>query len=122
MRNRGPKLSAAVALMALCLNLPACGQTQATSSAQALPSDAELDALWNARKWDDLAAALANPDSPQSVARGMNWLHSRLDEGGGLLLGMFYARDLWLVGTSQNIADPDRDLRVTAGMITLYTV
>ena len=37
------------------------------------------------------------------------------------MLGILYARDLWMVGKSQNLADPSKDLRLTAGMITLYT-
>jgi hypothetical protein len=51
----------------------------------------------------------------------MDWLHTRLDAGGGLLLGLLYARDLWVVGNSQHVADPAKDMRVTAGMIALYT-
>jgi hypothetical protein len=37
------------------------------------------------------------------------------------MLGLLYARDLWVVGKNQNVADPAKDMRMTAGMITLYT-
>jgi hypothetical protein len=96
-------------------------QPQATPTIQPMPSGAELDALWTARKWNDLGAALSHPDSAASFTRSMDWLHTRLDAGGGLLLGLLYARDLWLVGESQNVTDPAKDLRMTAAMITLYT-
>jgi hypothetical protein len=100
---------------------PARSQSQLPSAAHPLPSDAELDALWAAGKWNQLGDALSNPSSAVSFARSMDWLHTRLDAGGGLLLGLLYARDLWVAGKNQQVADPAKDMRVTAGMITLYT-
>jgi hypothetical protein len=110
----------AAALFAV-LSASAQTQSQPTAAVHALPSDAELDGLLAARKWNDLGAALSNLDNPVSFARSMDWLHSRLDRGGGMLLGLLYARDLWATGKSQAVADPAEDMRVTAGMITLYT-
>jgi hypothetical protein len=51
----------------------------------------------------------------------MDWLHRKIDAGGGFFLGFMYARDLWLLGSAQKIEDPAKDLRATAGLIVLYT-
>ena len=117
MHNRLP----ATILTLLFLFASTSAQTQSSPPVHSLLSDAELDALWTARKWYELGAALSNLDSPASFSKSMDWLHTRLDAGGGLMLGILYARDLWMVGKSQNVADPNKDLRLTAGMITLYT-
>ncbi len=121
MRVRHPTLMAAQVLAVLLASPPAGAQSQPTPAVRPLPSDADLDALLAARKWNDLGEALSHPDSAASFSRGMGWLHTRLDAGGGLMLGILYARDLWIVGKSQNVVDPARDMRMTAGMITLYT-
>ena len=116
-----PAFFAALAMIILMPLRPAEAQPQPLPAVRSMPSDAELDALWAARKWDDLGGALSNPDSAATFSRGMDWLHTRLDAGGGLMLGLLYARDLWIVGKSQNVADPAKDMRMTAGMITLHT-
>jgi hypothetical protein len=100
---------------------PAWAQLQSSPAVHALPSEAELDALLDARKWNDLGAALSNLDGAASFSKSMDWLRTRLDAGGGLMLGMIYARDLWTAGKGQQVGDPANDMRVTAGMITLYT-
>ena len=120
-RIRQTAIIAALVATVLLPLPPAGAQPQSTPSVHPLPSDAELDALCAARKWNDLGDALSHPDSAASFSKGMDWLHTRLDAGGGLMLGLLYARDLWLIGKSQNIADPAKDMRVTAGMISLYT-
>jgi hypothetical protein len=43
-----------------------------------------------------------------------------MDNGGGFFLALLYARDLWNVGDSAKIADPAKDPRLTAGLISLY--
>jgi hypothetical protein len=96
-------------------------QTPAAASSADLPSDQDLDALLLAKKWNDLASALSRAKSPESVARKLDWLQSRLEVGGGSLLGFIYARDLWDIGEAQKVNDPNQDLRLTAGLITLYT-
>ena len=37
------------------------------------------------------------------------------------MLGFIYAKDLWDIGEAQKVDDPNKDLRLTAGLITLYT-
>ena len=86
-----------------------------------LPSDQDLDALLLAKKWNDLGSALSRAKSPESVGRKLDWLQSRLEVGGGSLLGFIYAKDLWDIGEAQKVDDPNKDLRITAGLITLYT-
>lgn len=105
----------------LFLYSAARAQPQPTPTVHPLPSDAVLDGLLAAHKWNDLGAALSQLDGAASFAKSMDWLNSRLDSGGGLLLGILYARDLWIVGSSQPVTDPSKDMRATAGMITLYT-
>jgi hypothetical protein len=95
-------------------------QTPAATSAD-LPSDQDLDALLLGKKWNELATALSRAKSPESVARKLDWLQSRLEVGGGSLLGFIYSRDLWDIGEAQKATDPNQDLRLTAGLITLYT-
>jgi hypothetical protein len=101
-------------------NLIAAPNQQTTSPSADLPSDQELDALLLAKKWNDLGAALSRAKSPDAVVRKLDWLQSRLDVGGGSLLGFIYAKDLWDIGATQKIDDPNKDLRITAGLITLY--
>jgi len=96
-------------------------QAPAAALSGDLPSDQELDGLLLAKKWNDLAAALSRAKSPGSIIRMLDWLRSRLDAGGGSLLGFIYAKDLWDLGEAQKVDDPNKDLRVTAGLITLYT-
>jgi hypothetical protein len=107
-------------LAGLILLSPVAAPAQQPAPAPALPSDAELDALAAARNWNALGLALSQPTNPE-LARAMNWLGTRLDAGGGLMLGIVYARDLWGVGLSQQVDDPAKDMRLTAGVITLYT-
>ena len=121
MRIHQPARIAAAALIVLLSFQPVRAQPQPLPAVHPLASDAELDALWSARKWNDLGNALSHLDSAASFSRSMDWLHTRLDAGGGLMLGLLYARDLWIVGKSLNVADPATDMRMTAGMITLYT-
>jgi len=96
-------------------------QAPAAASSAGLPSDQDLDALLLAKKWNDLASALSRAKSPESVARKLDWLQSRLEVGGGSLLGFIYSKDLWDIGEAQKVDDPNKDLRITAGLITLYT-
>jgi hypothetical protein len=96
-------------------------QSQQQPPVHPLPPDAELDALLAAHKWHELAAALSHLDSPASLYRSLNWLEARLDAGGGLLIGLIDARTLWEVGEHLHDPDPRSDLRLTAGMVTLYT-
>ena len=96
-------------------------QPPAAASSADLPSDQDLDALLLAKKWNDLGSALSRAKIPESVARKLDWLQSRLEVGGGSLLGFIYAKDLWDIGEAQKVNDPNQDLRLTAGLITLYT-
>jgi hypothetical protein len=95
-------------------------QAPAPSSAD-LPSDQDLDALLLAKKWNDLGTALSHAKSSESVVRMMDWLQSRINAGGGSLLGFIYAKNLWDIGEAQKVTDRDKDLRITSGLITLYT-
>jgi hypothetical protein len=101
--------------------LSAAPNPQPAATSVDLPPDQDLDALLLAKKWNDLGSALSRAKSPDSVARKLDWLQSRLDVGGGSLLGFIYAKDLWDIGEAQKIDDPNKDLRLTAGRIALYT-
>jgi len=120
-----PALVIAVCSLVLCAVPAKLGaapnQPSPAASSADLPSDQNLDALLLAKKWNDLASALSRAKSPDSVVRMMDWLRSRLDAGGGSLLGFIYAKDLWDIGEAQKVDDPNNDLRLTAGLITLYT-
>src|SRR5271157_5849014 len=54
--------------------------------------------------------------------RKLEWLRSRILAGGPSLLGFSYVRDTWRVGINVKEPDPNKDLRTTAGMFTLYTL
>jgi hypothetical protein len=103
--------------MLLCA---AAAQTQPPAPVASLPSDAELDALVAARNWNALGTALSQPSNPE-FARKLSWLSSRLEAGGGLMLGILYARDLWGAGQALHVDDPAKDMRLSAGLISLYT-
>lgn len=125
-----PALAIVVAVCSLLLcamptNLIAAPNQPVAAPSGDLPSDHDLDALLLGKKWNDLGAALsragARAKSQESVVRKLDWLRSRLDAGGGSLLGFIYAKDLWDIGDAQKVDDPNEDLRITAGLIALYT-
>jgi hypothetical protein len=109
-------------LLALTAIFPTALAQQPSLNTQAatLPSDDALDALLTARNWNDLGAALSRPGTNEEFARRLNWLKTRIDSGGGFLLGILYARDLWAIGSRLKIDDPAKDPRVTAALISLY--
>ena len=43
-----------------------------------------------------------------------------MENGGGLLLPIVYARDLWVIGSTLKVDDPDKDMRLSAALISLY--
>ncbi len=100
---------------------PSVAQTVPPATVAVLPSDTELDSLLVARNWNALGAALSRPGQTETLARQFNWLHTRIDAGGGFLLSLLFARDMWALGAMMKIDDPSKDLRLTAAMMTLYT-
>jgi hypothetical protein len=94
----------------------------AAQGAPATPISAQLDALLAARNWNALAAALSQSKDSAQVLQRMDWMQAKLNAGGGSLLGFLYARDLWSAGNAFKERDPMKDARITAGMITLYTL
>jgi hypothetical protein len=110
---------ACLGLVWLCPLFSVFAQTPQPPSITVQPSDAELDEMLRARDWKDLEAALSQR---VSMARGITWLRAKLDSGeGGLLIGLLYANDMWMVGNTLNVEDRSKDVRITAGVITLYT-
>jgi hypothetical protein len=100
---------------------PRAAQAQQQSPASSLPSDEQLDALAAARNWNAIGTAIKSANDAESLKRAMEWLSTRLMSGGGSFLGFVYAPRLWGYGNALRVDDPARDLRVTAGMIVLYT-
>lgn len=100
---------------------PSLAQIQTPARASALPSDAELDALVAARNWGGLSTALSQAADGESLMRKLEWLRSRIPAGGPSLLGFTAIRDTWKVGVNVKEPDPNKDFRITAGMLTLYT-
>jgi hypothetical protein len=86
-----------------------------------------LDTLFNARDWNGIGAAIVHPANAAEVYGGMHWLEDKVDAGkGGMFLPMLLSTVLWSIGNAERLpaADVDNihtDLRVTAGMMTLYT-
>jgi hypothetical protein len=99
---------------------PAVAQERQRPAAGALPSDEQLDALLAARKWDELADALAEARGGDAFGRSISWLKAKIEAGAGFLPVIYYARGLWDAGQSNPVADPDKDPRVTAGFMILY--
>jgi hypothetical protein len=99
---------------------PSAAQVQPWPATAVLPSDTELDALLAAKKWNEIGAASSLGKSSEAVTRMMNWLHTRIDAGGGFFLSFLYARNLWNLGSFFKVDDPDKDVRITAALITLY--
>jgi len=59
---------------------------------------------------------LANP-----FIRKVEWLRARIPDGGPTLLGLSAVRDTWRIGINLKEPDPNKDYRIIAGMLTLYT-
>jgi hypothetical protein len=98
----------------------AAAQAQQQSATSALPSNQKLDALVEAKRWNDLADVLA-PAEGEDFIRKLDWLKTKVDGGGGLPLVLAYTQSLWDVGRSNPNTDPDKDLRVTAALMLLYS-
>lgn len=114
-------VSVSAAILLLGLASPVLAQSQTQAPQDSLPSNEQLDALAAAHQWNELGAALSRPGSTPAMSRALEWLHTRIDAGGSFFLGLLYARDLWVLGSQLKTDDPSKDLRMTAGMITLYT-
>jgi hypothetical protein len=99
---------------------PSAAQGQQQPATAILPSDKELDALLAAKKWNEIGAVSSLGQSSEAVTRMMNWLHTRIDAGGGVFLSFLYARNLWNLGSFFKLDDPDKDPRISAALITLY--
>jgi hypothetical protein len=99
----------------------ATAQAPSAIARSPLPSDAELDALLSARNWNGLGAALSRSDPTSEFARKLNWLQTRMENGGGFFLALHFARNFWDTGSTLKIDDPAKDPRITAGLYALYT-
>jgi hypothetical protein len=99
---------------------PATAGEQQHSATSALPSNERLDAMVAAKRWNELADVLA-PAEGEDFVRKLDWLKTKVDAGGGLPLVLVYMQSLWDAGRSNPNADPDKDLRVTAALMLLYT-
>jgi protein TonB len=100
---------------------PGLAQAQTPAPVNTLPSDAELDALVAAQNWGGLSTALSQAKDGEPFMRKLEWLRSRLPAGGPSLLGFDAVRATWRVGINVKEPDPNKDSRLTAGMLTLYT-
>lgn len=82
----------------------------------------KLNGLLAAKDWSGLGRALAfGSDGDENMAL-LDWQQETLTSGrGGFFVSMSYARNLWLIGSSQNVEDVGKDLRMSSAMITLYT-
>jgi hypothetical protein len=119
LRQRIFLLLALATFSAFVLCSTATAQTQ-SAIAPSLPSDAELDTLLSARNWEGLGAALSRSGPTSEFARKLNWLKTRMDNGGGFFLALHFARNFWVTGNTLKIDDPAKDPRVTAGLYSLY--
>jgi hypothetical protein len=108
-----------VTLLSSVSPISASSEDVSTVPAGAPPTNAELDALLEARDWGRLSSALLSPPS-DAVKRYLDWLQVKLAGGAGFLVAYSYMRYLWIAGNASKVDDPGRDLRVTAGMIALY--
>ena len=114
-------IPAIFSVVVLFVSTATAQQPSANAPSAELASDADLDALLTARDWNALGAALSRPGTNEEIRRKLNWLKTRMEDGGGFFLPLLYARDLWVIGNSLKVDDPVRDARVTAGLISLYT-
>ncbi len=107
----------------LCLHVAnATPESVAPSPTDSAPSTEQLDALLAAHDWTGLTAALSHAKTADQFGQQMDWMRAKLMAGAGSLLGFFYSRDLWNAGQQAQSSDPTDDLRVTAGLFTLYTL
>lgn len=67
-------------------------------------------------------SAFENAKSADQVAQQMDWMREKVMTGAGVMLGFAYSKVLWSAGQQEESSDPMEDLRVTAAVITLYTL
>jgi hypothetical protein len=87
--------------------------------AQSAPGEGDLDSLLAAKDWNKLSTALSRPDRDEK--KSLDWMKAKLLSGGWYLVSVLYARDLWSISTQARVDDPEKDLRLTAGMVALYS-
>jgi hypothetical protein len=122
LRRRLSILFCLAILSSFVWSLPAAEAQQAPGNVPAsLPSDVDLDAMLAGRKWNDLGATLSRPLPPDEITRKLNWLKTRMVNGAGFFVPLLYARDLWSIGSTLKEGDPNKDMRLSAAMISLYT-
>jgi hypothetical protein len=109
-----------VSAVVLCSSLATAQQQPAAAPAAGLASDTDLDALLASRDWNALGAALSQPVTKDYIRRKLSWLKTRMENGAGFLVPLFYARDLWVIGSALKVDDPAKDMRVSAGLVSLY--
>ena len=118
MRHRVFVLFAVAAISAIVWpTVPA--QTQANVASSSPVPETELDALLAARNWNTLGAALSQPGIDELIRR-MRWMKAHVDSDGGFFLATLYARDLWALGGFLKADNPEKDVRYTAALISLY--
>jgi hypothetical protein len=103
---------AASIVTALVIGIHAC-------FAQSAPDEGDLDSLLAAKDWNKLRASLSRPD--RDVRESLDWMKAKLLSDGWYLVSVLLARDLWSIGAQAKVDDPEKDLRLTAGFVTLYT-
>lgn len=115
------RLALAVVLSIHLAHPAAADAIAGLAASESPPANERLDTLLAARDWNALAAALSQAKTGDQFAQNMEWMRAKLLAGGGSLLGFLYSRDLWTAGQQAKAHDPMKDLRVTAGLFTLYT-
>ncbi len=87
--------------------------------AQSAPEVGDLDSLLAAKDWNKLGAALSSPDRDEK--KSLEWLDAKLLSSGLYFVSWLYARELWSDANQATVGTLQRDMRLTAGAVTLYT-
>ncbi len=89
-----------------------------TAAPAPTPDNARLDELLGSKDYSRLGQAL----NSTPLNRRLDWLKDRLMSGGTVFLAPHYVNALWMAGVRVGETNPDKDMRVTAGLITLYAL
>jgi hypothetical protein len=89
-----------------------------TAAPAPAPDNARLDELLWSKDYSKLGQAL----NSTRLDRRLDWLKDRLLGGGTVFLAPHYVNALWMAGVREGETNPNKDMRVTAGLIALYAL
>jgi hypothetical protein len=89
-----------------------------TAAAPNLIPEKELDALFAAEKWDEMATAIEQAHDGLPLLRALVWLNQKVEGGAGCFVASQFAKAMWLQGNLRGNGNE----QALAGSLMLYAL